>query len=89
MCPVGRYHREPVTGQRPIDWGVLEAAYGGLARLVRVEYPVHRSLAEIAEEWGYGEGLTQEQIEAIVAVEEALGPRQTSRSPRLQDGVGS
>jgi hypothetical protein len=44
-------------------------ATDGLVLLVRAEYPADLSLAEIAETWGRGLGLTTAQVEAIAALE--------------------
>jgi hypothetical protein len=48
----------------PVDW---ERAADALASLVRAEYPLHYSLAEIAETWG--EGVSPEQIDALRRLE--------------------
>ena len=46
-------------------------AISGLANLVRVDNPAGRSLVEIARTWG--EGVTAEEIEALVALGDGEG----------------
>jgi hypothetical protein len=71
MCSKGMY---PVAHDRAahLEIRALGAAVDGLAALVRAEYPDDLTLAEIAETWGPGEGLTARQIQAIRALPETL-----------------
>ncbi len=47
----------------------IAVAVDGLVRLVRAEYPDSLTLAEIAETWGPGEGLTPDQVRAVAALD--------------------
>lgn len=53
----------------PSEW---ERACSALASLVRAEYPTGLTLAEIALTWG--EGISPEQIDALVCLE-SQGPK--------------
>jgi hypothetical protein len=49
--------------ERPELGGTLEQACRALASLVRMEYPSHLTLADVAQRWG--EGITPDQVKAL------------------------
>lgn len=66
-------------GKATITRPVLAAAISGVVRMLRNEWGPDQSLAEVAELHGRWEGLTQEQVDAMLPFERWLAAEGLSR----------